>query len=143
MSTTSPASRPGAGPPGAGPPRAGRQPTERGSATVYLLVACVVLAFAAVLVVQVAALARLQHQVTAAADLSALAASRASVAGRDACAAAERIALANGAELVSCRMAVDVATVKVAGESRRIWGRRWTIGRTARAGPADYLTGER
>lgn len=113
--------------------------SERGSATIYALLACLVLVLAAVVGMQVATLARLQHQVTAAADLAALAAAKASVGGADGCTAAARIAVANHAELVSCDLAADVATLEVVGTSPPMWGRSWTIRRTARAGPADYI----
>ncbi|MGH3423905.1 MAG: Rv3654c family TadE-like protein [Nocardioidaceae bacterium] len=119
--------------------RTGRGRRERGSATVYALVACMLLVLACVVGLQVAALARLQHKVSAAADLAALAASRATVGGEDGCRAAARIADANHAELVSCEMAAEVATLEVAGTTPPMWGRSWTVRRTARAGPADYV----
>lgn len=112
---------------------------DRGAATVYAVLGCLLLGLVCVVGLQLATISRLQHEVTAAADLAALAASRAAVEGRDGCAAATTIAHENGAELVSCAMAADVATLEVSGRSPVMWGRTWTIRRSARAGPADYV----
>lgn len=112
---------------------------ERGSATVYAVFGCFAMLLTCVVALQVATLVRLQHKAAAAADLAALAASRAAVGGRDGCAVARRIVTANGAELVSCTMAADVATLEVGRTSRPMYGRTWTVRRRARAGPADYV----
>src|SRR5699024_2113335 len=93
---------------------------DRGSATVYALFAFTLLALACVVVMQVAAVARLQHKVTAAADLAAIAAARAAVAGGDGCAAAEGIARRNHTELVGCQMDAAVATLEVRATTPRM-----------------------
>lgn len=112
---------------------------ERGAATVYALVVAALVMMACVIAMQIAAIARLQHTVAAAADLAALAASQSAASGEEGCAAARTIAHRNHAEVASCRMDAEVATVQVAGTSPRIWGRTWTITRAARAGPSDYV----
>lgn len=112
---------------------------EQGSATVHALTVVVLVCFVAFACVQVAFAITLRQRAAAAADLSALAASRASVEGEDACAEARSLARRNGARVRTCRMDADVATVTV-----RAIGPRWTIGRwaseqRARAAPAWYL----
>jgi secretion/DNA translocation related TadE-like protein len=113
---------------------------ERGSATVYAIAAGAFLGLLALLIVQATALIRLQHEVSKAADLAALAATQASVAGRDGCRAAGDLAHRNHATVVRCRMDFDVATVTTRGESKAVWGRRFAFERKARAAPSDYLT---
>jgi len=115
----------------------GRQ--ERGSVTVYAIAAGILLGFLALVVVQATALIRLQHEVSRAADLAALAATQASVAGRDGCRAAADLAERNHATMVRCRMDFDVGTVTTRGESTAVWGRRFAFERKARAAPSDYL----
>jgi secretion/DNA translocation related TadE-like protein len=112
---------------------------EHGAATAYAASIAVLLTTAALVVTQVAGLVRLKHSVAAAADLSALAASRASVDGDDACAAAAAIAQRNGARVVTCRMDFDVATITARGVSRAWWGHRWAFNQKARAAPEFYL----
>lgn len=112
---------------------------EHGSASVYAAVVIGVLALASVVALQLTSVSRLQHQVTAAADLAALAASQAQSAGRDGCRAAAAVADANGSRLVSCSMAGLVATVVVSRRSARMWGTTWSIRRHARAAPSDYV----
>ncbi|MGH1561188.1 Rv3654c family TadE-like protein [Mumia sp. DW29H23] len=115
----------------------GRSSAERGAATVYAAVLAVVATTACTIALHVAAVARLQHHVTAAADLAALAASQAALNGDDGCAAARRIATANATSLRACALAEAVATV-VVERSGRVWGRSITVHRTARAAPSDY-----
>lgn len=112
---------------------------ERGAVTVYAIVIGSFLALVALVIAQATALIQLQHEVSTAADLSALAATQASVAGRDGCAAARTVAERNHAQVISCRMDFDVATLTTRGESRAVWGRRFAFERKARAAPADYL----
>ena len=112
---------------------------ERGSATVHALGLTVLVCLVAFACLQVALAVSLRQRAAAAADLAALAASQASVEGRDPCAAARELARDNGARLRRCRMDADVATVTV-----RAAGPRWAIGRwaaeqRARAAPAWYL----
>lgn len=116
-----------------------RSSRDRGSATVHAAVLLALVTTVAVVVVQAAVLVRLRHEVAAAADLAALAASRASASGADGCAAARLVADRNGAVLVSCRMDLDVATVTARGVSSPWWGKRWAVEQRARAAPADYV----
>jgi secretion/DNA translocation related TadE-like protein len=115
------------------------QRPETGAATVYAASIAVLLITAALVVTQVAGLVRLKHSVASAADLSALAASRASVNGDNACDAARTIAQRNGAQVLTCRMDFDVATITARGESRTWWGHRWAFEQKARAAPDYYL----
>jgi secretion/DNA translocation related TadE-like protein len=87
---------------GAGGSRHVRTVHERGSATIWVLAACalVVLAGSIAMARTEAVLAR--HRAEAAADLAALAAAGRIGIGTDYCAAARRIASADGAELDRC-----------------------------------------
>ncbi len=113
--------------------------TDRGAVTVHAAFIAVLLVVAALVITEMAGLVRLRHRVAAAADLAALSASQASVGGHDACAAARRIASRNGAEVVTCRMDYDVATVTTRAVSRSWWGHRWAFKQKARAAPDFYL----
>lgn len=117
-----------------------RQPAERGAATVYAAVLAVVATTACAVTLHVAAVARLQHHVTASADLAALAASQAVLRGDDGCEAARRVASANLTVLHRCTVEEAVATV-VVERSARLWGRSVSVHRTARAAPSDYRPG--
>lgn len=91
---------------------------ERGSGTLMMTVAVVLLAVGAAVVVGVGgALASIQ-QTQSAGDLVAVSAAAAQAEGKDACVAAGEIARANRVELSSCRTAGDlldfVVTVTVA-----------------------------
>lgn len=97
---------------------------ERGAVTVYAASAAVMLTVLALVMTQIAGLVRLKHSVASAADLAALAATRASVAGGDGCDAAADLMKRNAARLVSCRMDYDVATVVAGGTSKSWWGQR-------------------
>lgn len=112
---------------------------ERGAVTVQAIAIGSLLGLITVVIMQAAALIRLQHEVTKAADLAALAASQASVAGAEPCAAATEFGRRNHADVIRCRMDFDVATVTARGVSRAVWGQRFKIERKARAAPADYL----
>ncbi len=114
---------------------------ERGSVTLHAVWVAAVLCVAAVLAAQAATVVRLKHQVASAADLAALAGSRASLAGEDGCAAAKTVARHNGARLVRCRMDLDVTTVTAHRATRPWWGQRWTFEVTARAAPDFYRPG--
>lgn len=111
---------------------------DGGSMTVHAVWVALALLVLVVMILQVTALVRLRHEVTAAADLAALAASRASSEGEDGCAAARELAVANRARVTSCRMDLEVATVTTAGQARPWWGGRWDVEATARAAPAWY-----
>ncbi|MET1037717.1 MAG: Rv3654c family TadE-like protein [Aeromicrobium sp.] len=113
---------------------------DRGAVAVHAVAVSVVLLVVTLVIVQAAGLVRLRHRVAAAADLAALAASQASVAGADGCSAARGIARRNGAELVRCRMDHDVATVTTRARSAPWWSDTWGTDQTARAAPESYLT---
>lgn len=114
---------------------------EGGSVTVHAVTVAVVLLVLTLVIVQAAGLVRLRHRVASAADLAALAASQASVAGSDGCAAARTIARRNGARIVDCRMDYDVATVTAGARSVPWWSRTWSTEQRARAAPESYLGG--
>lgn len=115
----------------------GRHP-EDGAVTVHALWVVAVLVGVVALGLQVMALVALRHQVASAADLAALAGSRASTEGADGCAAAHRLAHRNDVRLERCRMDLDVATVTAVGSARPWWGGTWTTRIEARAAPSWY-----
>jgi secretion/DNA translocation related TadE-like protein len=78
------------------------RPGERGSATVWMVMACGVLALVGAAAVLGGAAVVARHRATTAADLAALAGAVRAVEGADACGAAERLASANAAQLVTC-----------------------------------------
>jgi secretion/DNA translocation related TadE-like protein len=117
----------------------GRSADDRGAATVHAVSIGVLLVVVAVVLVQAVSLVQMRHRVAAAADLAALAASRASVAGDDGCRAAATVARRNGARLVACRMDFDVATVTARASSPPWWGGRWASEQRARAAPESYV----
>ncbi|MEV6681336.1 Rv3654c family TadE-like protein [Streptomyces erythrochromogenes] len=104
---------------------------DRGSATVWAALVATVLGavFAGVLLLGQAVVAR--HRAAAAADLAALAAAATWAHGPDtACAAALRVARAQGAELAGCRLGGEVAEV-----AARVAVGPFRPGIRARAGP--------
>jgi len=105
---------------------------ERGSATVWMLVACGVLALVGVAAVLVGAAVVARHRATSAADLAALAGAVRAVQGADACGAAARLAAANAADLTACTASADaVVDVEVSVPVRL--GRLGVLSATARA----------
>ncbi|MCD9199646.1 Rv3654c family TadE-like protein [Aeromicrobium wangtongii] len=112
---------------------------DRGAMAVHAVTLSILLVVVALVVVQGAGLVRMRHRVAAAADLAALAASQASVEGRDGCRVARSIARRNGAELTRCRMDYDVATVTARATSPPWWGGRWATEQRARAAPESYV----
>jgi secretion/DNA translocation related TadE-like protein len=114
---------------------------ERGASTVHAASVMVLLVIVTSVLVQAASLVQMRHRVAAAADLAALAASRASVAGDDGCRAGAAVARRNGARLVACRMDFDVATVTARASSSPWWGGRWASEQRARAAPESYVAG--
>lgn len=111
---------------------------ERGSATAYAVVIAVAIGLMAVIAAQCIALARVQHKAASAADLAAIAASKAARGGGDGCTAARVVARHNAGTVESCVMAEAVATVVVRIESPPMWGRTWNVDQKARAAPGDY-----
>lgn len=76
---------------------------ERGSATLWLISGCLLLFLAGSVVTLRASAVLARHRAETAADLAALAAATRIGTGTDPCAAARRIATANGASLLACR----------------------------------------
>lgn len=117
---------------------------ERGSATVlasFLVYSVVVLA---PLAGWWAAAVSVRHRAGSAADLAALAAAQAWVNGQEPCPAARRLALANDAALVRCRVGATSAQVEVeAVTSLSFFGRDWVLRsrRPAWAGPVTPSPG--
>jgi secretion/DNA translocation related TadE-like protein len=112
---------------------------DRGAVTVHAVTVTVLLVVVALVLAQATSLVRMRHRTAAAADLAALAASRASVAGEDGCRAARAVARRNGARLAACRMDFDVATVTARAVSPPWWGARWATEQRARAAPESYV----
>lgn len=112
---------------------------DRGSVAMHAIWAATLLVLFALVATEIAGLVAVRHRAASAADLSALAASRASSVGLDGCSAAEQTARLNRATLVACRMDADVATVTARTTSQRWWGHRWAAEVPARAAPESYL----
>ena len=108
---------------------------DRGSAVPFA-VAClgVVLLLGAALAV-VAALVADHRRAQSAADLAALAGASAVAAGSDACAAADRIAVDNGASLSGCSVVGADVRVTVVVTGPRWLGSHGDLAAEARAGP--------
>lgn len=113
---------------------------ERGIATVGAVLVVGVVVVAGVIGSQLVQLLALRQQAAAAADLAALAGTRASAGGEPGCEAARTVAIANGAELAECQMDADVATVTARVEGPRWWGGSWASEQRARAAPLSYLS---
>lgn len=108
---------------------------DRGSAALFAVAALGVLLFIGAALGVVAALVASHRRAQAAADLAALgAASRLQERG-DACAAAARLATANGAALADCVVAGEQVTVVVTVEGPRWLGQSADLDARARAGP--------
>ena len=108
---------------------------ERGSGTVDAAVAIVMVTACALAVMMFTAAAAAHHRAASAADLAALAAAQSLQRGGDSCADAARIAARNGATLTSCRIDGEDVIVEVSVDGPTAFGRRWTLGAAARAGP--------
>ncbi|TAM90445.1 MAG: hypothetical protein EPN43_05655 [Jatrophihabitans sp.] len=87
--------------------RAGCGGGDRGSASLWIVAACLVLLLAGTVVTVRAAAVAARHRVETAADLAALAAAGRIGTGGQPCGAAREIAVRNGARLVAC--ATDLA----------------------------------
>ena len=109
---------------------------ERGSATVWVLVLCGVLATVGMAVVLTGAAVVARHRAGTAADLAALAGATRAVQGADACAEAARLAAANAAELTGCEVEPG-SRVRVTVSVPVVLGRLGVFSATgrARAGP--------
>lgn len=117
----------------------GPMKSERGSGTVQALSIFALMVVLVGVAIQITVVVGLRQSAGAAADLAALAASQATAAGRDGCAAAREIAMSNGAAVTSCQLDAAVATVTVRITGPRWWGSRWGFEQRARAAPASYL----
>ena len=110
---------------------------ERGAATVLVVAFLGLLLFVGAALGVVGAMVKAHRVAQSAADLAALAGASALADGKDACAAAARVATANGSTVTGC--APDELEVRVTVE---VDGPRW-LGQTAdlvaeaRAGPAS------
>lgn len=100
---------------------------ERGSGTLLMTVAVVLLGVGGAIALLVGGALAAVQQLQSAADLVALSAAAAQADGEDACAAARPIAQANRVELRQCQVAGDlldfVVTVTVAAEPDSLPGR--------------------
>jgi secretion/DNA translocation related TadE-like protein len=119
-----------------GPSALGQRPGDGGSATIWTLAACALIATFGLTALTAAGAVAARHQARTAADLGALAGAPWTVALPDrACPVAVDIARANGADVVSCHVdGVDIrltVSVPVAGAPTGL--DRATA--TARAGP--------
>ena len=82
---------------------AGLAAADRGSATIWVAIACLVTWSVALFALSVGGVIAARHRAASAADLAALAGARTLVAGvGDPCAAAQRVAAAAGARVVAC-----------------------------------------
>lgn len=118
-----------------------RRRNERGSAGVWLLGLCSVLALAATAAVLVGSALVTRHKAIAAADLSALAAAGKAIEGEEtACAAAAGIAGSMDARLTACSLTGVVADVTVTVTVELGVVGLATARASARAGPADYYS---
>ncbi|MCW2747046.1 MAG: hypothetical protein JWP10_188 [Nocardioidaceae bacterium] len=112
---------------------------ERGSASIYSVTILALLMFMMLVGVHLSTLVRDTHEAARAADLAAIAATEAAIAGQDGCLLARRVARANDARVIACSMRFEVATVTARVTSAPIWGKRFQFDRRARAAPADLV----
>ncbi|CAL9484130.1 Rv3654c family TadE-like protein [Streptomyces radiopugnans] len=114
------------------PPGGGVRSAERGSATVWAALCGLVLCTVAVGVLGLGQAVVTRHRAGAAADAAALAAADHALRGaEEACAAARRVAAAQGARVVRCRVREEIADLTV-----RVRAGPYSAGVRARAGPA-------
>jgi len=113
-----------------------RRACVRGAASLFAVACLSVLLMVGAALGVVAALVHAHRVAQSAADLAALAAASELAEGGDACAAAGRIAEANGAGLAACGVdGLDVA-VTVTVEGPRWLGQSGDLAAEARAGPS-------
>lgn len=111
---------------------------EEGVGVVLVIGIVVLLMTVALIGARAVALIATHRQVQAAADLAALAGVEAELAGREPCLQADRIAIANGADLTRCAAShgvVDVVVDVVVEAGVGLLG-TWTLSGRARAGSA-------
>ncbi|WP_164512566.1 Rv3654c family TadE-like protein [Nocardioides baekrokdamisoli] len=108
--------------------------TDRGSATMFVAVALTVVLFAGLAVATVNGLVVVHRRAQSAADLAALAGAGALMTASDPCAAAGRIAAANGATVEDCQPTPDAVTVVVSVPGPEMVGGLVRLRAHARAG---------
>jgi secretion/DNA translocation related TadE-like protein len=108
---------------------------ERGSVTLLVVAMAGVLLLIAAALGVVSAMVVAHRVAQSAADLAALAGARSLAEGSDACAAAGRIAEANGARLTSCQVSGSDVTVEVAAPGPAWLGRSSDLSGRSRAAP--------
>ncbi|MGY1452291.1 Rv3654c family TadE-like protein [Streptomyces sp. SS8] len=114
------------------PPGGGVRSGERGSATVWAALCGLMLCTVAVGVLALGQAVVTRHRAGAAADAAALAAADHALRGaREACDAARRVAAAQRAKVVRCRVRDEIADLTV-----RVRAGPYSAGVRARAGPA-------
>jgi len=111
------------------------QTRQHGSAAVLATVLVAVLVVVALFVTAVGGAVVDRRRVAAAADLAALAGASALQSGNDGCAAARSTARRNGARATSCAVEGEDVTVLTERRTQPVFGRRFTVRATARAGP--------
>lgn len=111
----------------------GRRGDEAGAGTVFGLAFLAVIAVAAVVAIGVAAIVLAHRRAESAADLAAIAAASGFQRGVDPCSEAQRVALANAAEMTGCTMDGPNAIVEVASVASV--GIELSMPARARAGP--------
>ncbi|WP_405063735.1 flp pilus-assembly TadE/G-like family protein [Kribbella sp. NBC_01505] len=114
-----------------GPTR--RRRSERGSGTIHMLTACLLLSTALAVAVLWAAVSTARHKLGAAADLTALSAAFSLAATP--CVAAERTAAANDVTLTACTPTTEDVTVQVSVPLSLPFLPTRTLSTSARAGP--------
>jgi secretion/DNA translocation related TadE-like protein len=112
-----------------------RRRGERGAASLFAVACLAVLLFVGAALGVVAAMVHTHRIAQSAADLAALAAASAVADGLDGCAAAARIAAANGAAVHSCGVSGREVTVGVVVTGPRWLGQSADLEAEARAGP--------
>lgn len=115
--------------------RARGRRTERGSATVLVLVFAAVLLLVGCALGVVAAMVHAHRVAQSGADLAALSAARALSLGGDPCVEAGRIAAADGVRVVGCQVDGATVTVTVTAAGPHWLGQVADLSAQARAGP--------
>lgn len=109
---------------------------ERGSVSLFVIACLAVLLLLGSALGVVTAMVRAHRLAQSAADLAALSSAAAAARGEDACGAGARIAEANGARMLSCRLAGLEVTVTVEVAGPHWLGQVADLEAEARAGPA-------
>lgn len=114
---------------------------DRGSGTVLVLTVAVLVVLAGTVLSSLAAVAVARHRAAGAADLAALAAAdRVHLGEGEACAAAEQVASAAGASVLTCRLVGDLAEVTAQVRPAGRLGELGAATGRARAGPLGAVT---